>query len=107
MKTVSTLRQPHDFSFDLEPGTVLAGKFTVVEHLGQGWQGEVYLVRERSTGIERSLKIFYPQRNIGNRTVRQYAQKLHRMRGCPVLIRYHAQESIVLELGHKGIPGAD
>lgn len=100
MKTVSPLRQPSLTAFDLEPGTVLANKYTVVERLGQGWQGEVYLVRERSTGIERSLKLFFPQRNVRNRTVRQYAQKLHKLRGCKILIRYHAQEQII-QAGHQ------
>jgi serine/threonine protein kinase len=82
------------YAFDLEPGSLLAGKYVIVERLGRGWEGEVYLVRERSTRIERSLKLFFPQRNPGNRTVRQYARKLHKLRGCPILVRYHHQEQV-------------
>jgi tRNA A-37 threonylcarbamoyl transferase component Bud32 len=81
-------------AFGLGPGDRLAGKYVVVEHVGSGWEGEVYLVRERSTGIERSVKLFYPQRNPGNRTVRRYARKLHKLRGCSILVPYHNQETV-------------
>lgn len=81
-------------AFDFEEGDVLADKYTVLERLGGGWEGEVYRVRERSTGIERSLKLFFPQRNPANRTVRQYAKKLHKLRHCSILIHYHNQEKI-------------
>lgn len=81
-------------AFRIEPGTVLADKYRVVDLLGQGWEGEVYLVHEIGTGIERSVKLFFPQRNKGNRTVRFYAKKLHKLRSCPILIQYHTQETI-------------
>lgn len=92
MARSSTL--PKVSSFDLEPGAELAGKYRVLERLGKGWEGEVYLVRERSTGIERSAKIFFPQRNRGNRAVRFYAKKLHKLRDCRILIQYHTQEKV-------------
>ena len=76
---------------------------TVVERLGGGWEGEVYRVRENSTGIERSLKLFFPQRNPRNRTVRQYAKKLHKLRHCSILIHYHNQEKIE----HRGVSHDD
>ncbi len=81
-------------SFALEEGTRLAGKYDVVALLGRGWEGEVYLVRERGTGIERSAKLFFPQRNPQNRVLRFYAKKLHKLRSCPILIQYHTQETI-------------
>lgn len=81
-------------SFDLEPDSILAGKYIVQNRLGHGWEGEVYLVKERSTGIERSAKLFFPQRNPSNRTVRFYAKKLHKLRDCSILIQYHTQEQI-------------
>lgn len=84
-------------SFDLEQGTILAGKYVVLERLGRGWEGEVYLVRERSTGIERSAKLFFPQRNRANRAVRFYAKKLHKLRDCRILIQYHTQEKVMLK----------
>jgi tRNA A-37 threonylcarbamoyl transferase component Bud32 len=87
-------------SFDYEPGTLLAGKYVVDSRLGRGWEGEVYLVKERSTGIERSAKLFFPQRNQANRTVRFYAKKLHKLRECTILIQYHTQEQVE----HEGLP---
>lgn len=84
-------------AFDLQPGSRLAGKYRIVERLGRGWEGEVYLVTELGTGIERSVKLFYPQRNPGDRAVRFYAKKLHKLRHCPALIHYHTHESILFE----------
>ncbi|MBU0743505.1 protein kinase [bacterium] len=84
-------------AFGLKRGDVLVGKYRVCSLLGAGWEGEVYLVREISTGIERSAKIFFPRRNPGNRAVRFYAKKLHKLRHCPILIQYHTQERVELE----------
>lgn len=84
-------------SFGLKPDTLLADKYRVVARLGGGWEGEVYLVRERSTGIERSAKLFHPERNPRNGAVRFYARKLHKLRPCPILIRYHTQEPVEVD----------
>ncbi|MBN1884402.1 MAG: protein kinase [Candidatus Krumholzibacteriota bacterium] len=80
--------------FDLRPGEILAGKFEVVRFLGRGWEGEVYRVRERGTGIERAAKLFYPQRDRRGRAAAFHARKLHKLRHCPLLIQYHARETI-------------
>lgn len=82
--------------FRFWPGRVLAGKYEVVARLGGGWEGEVYLVRERATGIERAAKFFYPARNPRGSALRRYAQALHKLRHCPILIRYHTQETITV-----------
>ena len=84
-------------SFNLAPGRTLARKYEVIELLGAGWEGEVYLVRELSTGIERTAKLFFPQRNPNNTSVKFYAKKLHALRHCPIVIHYSAQESIVVQ----------
>jgi tRNA A-37 threonylcarbamoyl transferase component Bud32 len=84
-------------SFDFEPGTTLASKYVVLHRLGSGWEGEVYKIRERSTGIERAAKAFYPQRNVNQRAVRFQARKLHKLSKCPVLIHYHTAETIDCE----------
>lgn len=81
-------------AFGFRPGRVLAGKYEVVSCLGAGWEGEVYLIRERVTGIERTAKIFFPQRNVNGKTSRFYAKKLHTLRQCPVVIQYHTQDTI-------------
>ena len=87
-------------SFDLQEGDVLLEKYEVVGHLGRGWEGEVYLVRELGTGIERAAKFYFPHRNPRNRTLTYYAKKLHRLRHCPILIQYHTREVV----DYEGVP---
>lgn len=84
---------PRISSFDLSPGDHLSEKYEVVSRLGSGWEGEVYLVRETGTRIDRTVKIFFPRRNPGNRALRFYARKLHKLRHCPVVIQYHTRDS--------------
>lgn len=81
-------------SLDIPPGHILSKRFEVQRKLGGGWEGEVYIVKEVSTGIERAAKIFYPQRNLKNRAAKFYAQKLHKLRHCSILIKYLTQEKI-------------
>lgn len=81
-------------SFDFPEGRRLARKYEVVSKLGEGWEGEVYLIRELLTGIERAAKFFFPHRNEGNRAFKHYAQKLHNLRHCPIVIQYVSQETI-------------
>lgn len=81
-------------SFDLEPGRILARKYEVITRLGSGWEGEVYVVREISTGIYRAAKFFFPHRNIRERASKFYAKKLHKLRHCEILIQYHTHETI-------------
>lgn len=86
-------------SFNLRPGQCLAKKYVVGDLLGAGWEGEVYHVREKSTGIEGAAKLFFPQRNPHNRAVKFYAKKLHKLKDCSILIRYHTQEDFEYEGG--------
>lgn len=81
-------------SFDLAPGDLLAGTYQVEGRLGGGWEGEVYEVVEGRTGIRRAAKLFFPHRNVGDRTARIYAQKIERLRKCPIVIQYHHSETI-------------
>lgn len=81
-------------SFDFAPGKALAKKYEVVSRLGAGWEGEVYLLREQATGIDRAAKFFFPERNKRNKALNFYARKLHKLRDCPALIQYHTQETI-------------
>ncbi len=78
--------------FGFEAGTILNDKYEVVSMLGDGWEGEVYKLRERATGIHRAGKFFFPRRNPRNRTLRSYAKKLHKLRHCHALIQYYTQE---------------
>jgi tRNA A-37 threonylcarbamoyl transferase component Bud32 len=82
-----------DGTFRLQSGRRLAGKYVVGDLLGNGWEGEVYHVTETSTGIERAAKVFFPERNPNNKTIRSYARKLNRLRNCSILIQYHTQDA--------------
>lgn len=84
-------------AFNLAAGRVLARKYEVISQLGAGWEGEVYLIRELSTGIERTAKMFFPQRNIRDKATKFYAQKLHKLRHCPIVIQYSHQDSIMFQ----------
>ena len=81
-------------SFDFEPGAILTGKYEVISRLGAGWESEVYMLRERGTGIDRAAKFFFPHRNPRGKTARFHAQKLHKLRHCQILTQYHTQETI-------------
>ncbi|MCB0321739.1 MAG: protein kinase [Bdellovibrionales bacterium] len=81
-------------SFGFAPGRILAGKYEVVDCLGAGWEGEVYKVRELATGIERAIKFFFPHRQKRKDLLRWYANKLHKFRGCPMVIQYQTQDTM-------------
>src|SRR5690606_3887385 len=81
-------------AFNFPEGRILARKYEVISKLGEGWEGEVYLLKEITTGIERAAKFFFPHRNIRNKASNFYAKKLHKLRNCPALIQYHTQETI-------------
>lgn len=83
-------------NFDFLIGRTLLKKYEVISRLGDGWEGEVFLLRECNTGIERAAKFFYPHRNKNNKTLLFYAKKLHILRHCPVMIPYHTQETIIV-----------
>jgi len=87
-------------AFNFPPGRTLAGRYDVVARLGGGWEGEVYRVRERPTGIERTAKLFFPHRNIRDKAARFYANKLHKLRQCPIVIQYHTHGSTI----YRGVP---
>ena len=80
--------------FNFSPGTILADKYEVLSRIGTGWESEVYIIREQSTRIERAAKVFYPHRNVQSRTSAYHAKKLHKLRECPIVVQYHAQEKI-------------
>ncbi len=83
--------------FGWKPGEVLAGKYRVVSKLGDGWEGEVYKIAELATGIERAAKVFFPHRNKRNHNSKLFANKLHKLRDCPIVIHYHGQETVLVQ----------
>lgn len=86
-------------SFSLRPGQTVGGHYIVTALLGRGYEGEVYRVRERRTGVTRAAKLFFPHRNERDQAVRRYARKLERLRDCPLLMKYHHSETIEFETG--------
>ena len=86
--------EPLISSFDFQPGRIIAGRYRVLSFLGGGLEGEVYLVEECQTGIERAVKLFYPQWNSKGEASKRYATKLHRLRHCPIIIQYHGQGTL-------------
>jgi tRNA A-37 threonylcarbamoyl transferase component Bud32 len=80
--------------FDFQPGRTIAGKYVVDRLLGSGWEGEVYVITERSTGIQRAAKFYYPHRDPTGKAAIAYARKLDALRHCPILMQYHHQEIV-------------
>ena len=80
--------------FDFQPGRQLAGKYEVIDLLGDGWEGEVYRVREITTGIDRAAKFFYPARNVNDKTLKFYAKKLNILRKCSIFVPYLTHDQI-------------
>src|SRR5438874_4461031 len=78
--------------FDLQPGRSVAGKYEIERPLGSGWEGEVYAIIERTTGIRRAAKFYYPHRDPTGKAAIAYARKLDALRHCPILMQYHHQE---------------
>jgi tRNA A-37 threonylcarbamoyl transferase component Bud32 len=79
--------------FDFPPGKSVAGKYIVERLLGSGWEGEVYVIVERVTGIRRAAKFYYPHRDPLGKAAIAYARKLDALRHCPILMQYHHQET--------------
>ncbi|HWP39819.1 MAG TPA: protein kinase [Tepidisphaeraceae bacterium] len=80
--------------FDFAPGRVIAGKYVIERPLGSGWEGEVYVITERATGIKRAAKFYYPHRDPTGKAAIAYARKLDALRHCPILLQYHHQEIV-------------
>ena len=78
--------------FDFPPGRVIAGKYQIERELGSGWEGEVYAIVERTTGIRRAAKFYYPHRDPTGKAAITYARKLDALRHCNILMQYHHQE---------------
>jgi RIO-like serine/threonine protein kinase len=83
--------------FDFEPGRSVAGKYQIESPLGSGWEGEVYVIREKNTDIRRAAKFYYPHRDPTGKAAIAYARKLDALRHCPILMQYHHQEMVYVK----------
>ena len=83
--------------FDFPAGRSLGGgKYEIERLLGSGWEGEVYAIVEKATGIRRAAKFYYPHRDPTGTSAIAYARKLDALRHCPILLQYHHQEWITV-----------
>ena len=80
--------------FDFAVGRPVTGRYVIERPLGSGWEGEVYAIVERNTGIRRTAKFYYPHRDPTGKAAIAYARKLDALRHCPILMPYHHQETI-------------
>jgi tRNA A-37 threonylcarbamoyl transferase component Bud32 len=82
---------------DFKPGTKILGKYEILQLLGKGWEGKVYLVKELGTGIERAAKFFYSTRDKRGSSSKFYAKKLHKLRTCGIVIQYYGYEVLYVD----------
>ena len=82
--------------FDFPAGKSIGGKYRIESPLGSGWEGEVYVIVENSTGIRRAAKFYYPHRDPMGKAAITYARKLDALRHCPILMQYHHQEIAIV-----------
>jgi serine/threonine protein kinase/tetratricopeptide (TPR) repeat protein len=68
-----TLRLPAD---ELSKGSVLAGRFEVLERLGRGGMGTVYRVLDRTVGEEVALKVLKPEVAAEEETIARFKNEL-------------------------------
>lgn len=76
----------------LRPGLTLGRNYYVVDFLGSGWEGEVFKVEERRSGVLRAAKIFYDRRRLPPRRLQRYIQKLYKLRNCQIVTQYHHRD---------------
>lgn len=78
----------------LVKGRRFSNRYTVLELLGAGLEGEVYKVIEDHTQKIRAVKLFFPKRNIGYKVSTRYAKKLDKLRNSPIVVDYLSHEII-------------
>jgi protein kinase-like protein len=80
-------------SLALQPGQVIGERYVVQSFLGAGWEGEVYEVRERGTGVRRAAKFYLPRPG-RQQALAVHARKLERLRGCEMVLQYHHTQAV-------------
>jgi serine/threonine protein kinase len=85
---------PKTIIYDLAEGGRLGKHYTVLHFLGDGYEGEVYKVEEKTTEIVRAAKLFYKKNLLQKCPHVAYAKRLHQLRSCPIVIQYHHQDQV-------------
>lgn len=86
------MRRNKKFAFNLDAGTLIGNRFSVIQLLGSGYEGEVYKVKELRTNKVLAVKIFYPHRNPKFKVSTRYAKKLDKLRESPIVMDYYSYE---------------
>lgn len=97
---MSVIASKSESRYDFAPGKILARKYEVLSHVTSTNDGELYRLTEKATGIERTAKFFYQDQLTKNAKATMYAQKLHKLRHCKILMHYRTQETVSI----AGIP---
>lgn len=84
-------------SFQFAPGHRIGQRYVIESRLGGGSEGEVYQIRERSTGIRRAAKFYFPHRDPTRKLAVKHARKLNILRHCPIVMQYHHSELVEVD----------
>jgi len=85
-----------DPAISLTPGRKLGSRYQVVSMLGAGSEGAVYRIVDLPTGIHRAAKLFRPDYDRRGRRSTRHAQKLNRLRRCPIVLQYLHSETVMV-----------
>jgi len=75
-------------------GRRLGTRYRVESLIGQGSEGAVYSVIDKTTGIRRAAKLFRPDYDRRGRLTTRHAQKLNRLRYCNIVLQYLHSETV-------------
>ena len=87
----TTFYQKDDDTFSLEPGTMLAGKYRLIQQIGRGGMGIVWAVEEKAANRKVVLKFVPPDVRKFDDAVEQLKEsfqkihELHHQHICPAL----------------------
>lgn len=81
--------------FGFPAGKPLERRYVLGEFIGSGYEGEVYHLTEASTGIERVVKFFRPDRFRDPKRAIRVARKFHLLRRSSVVLQYHHYGELV------------
>jgi serine/threonine protein kinase/tetratricopeptide (TPR) repeat protein len=103
-----TLRLPVE---ELSKGSVLAGRYEVIERLGRGGMGTVYRVLDRTIGEEMALKVLKPEVAAEEKTIERFknelklARKIIHKNVCRMFDLNQAQGTFFITMEY--VPGED